>query len=341
MIRSMVLVMLLAGGALAQSVQVDGQALPEAVPVRSGQRLLVPMRSIFEALGATLDVQGTRILAKRGDSKMEVRLNSNLALVNGRSVVLEEPARLVGGKTMVPLRFVAEALGAKVTYTSGLVSIVTVADAPLPMVIGGEDWSGPYTFDAARDLKRLRVGNQASILKVMDSANAHEQVHRGLDDRNAAQFTGPQRAEIFAALGVPSAELPRAAEAVMKGYAFLPKREALAFLGAVGSHPGLDAGYRARVEEFVVARLAEKDVVLRRQALLALAVMAHPNATTVERVLSFYERSENLWETFPVQMFFEFHASEIRGSNSFASIHHRVEAVNSLYRQNILGYLER
>lgn len=323
-------------------VEVDGRPLTQAAPVRSGQRLLVPMRSIFEALGATLDVQGSRILARHGEARVEVRLGSSLAMVNGASVALDEPARLVNGRTMVPLRFVAESLGAKVSYTSGLVAIETGTTLPsVPVVVTGEQWGGSYSFEAARDLKRLRVGNQASILKVMDSSNQHEQVYRALDDRSAARFTTAQRAALFGALGIPSSDLPRAAELVMRGYAGLPKREALAFLGAVGSHPGLDADYRAHLQSFVGARLAEKDVTLRRQAVLALAVMERPAPATVEKVLAFYEHSENLWETFPVQMFFEYHGAEIRTGDDFARVHERVEAVNSLYRQNILSYLER
>jgi hypothetical protein len=253
-------------------------------------------------------------------------------------VALDEPARLVGGKTMVPLRFVAESLGAKVGYAGGLVSIQTGATPPSdpPIVVSGEEWGGTYNFQAARDLKRLRVGNQASILKVMDGVNQHEQVHRGLDDRNSARFTPAQRAAIFAALGVPSRDLPRASESVMQNFSTLPKREALAFLGAVGSHPGLDA---TRIQTFVAERLNDKDVLVRRQAVLALAVMDRAPAPTVERVLSFHEHSENLWETFPVQMFFEFHAGEIRASSGYEGVHERVEAVNSLYRENILGYL--
>lgn len=338
--------LLVTGTALAQipgtTVEVDGRALTGPSPVRSGQRLLVPMRSIFEALGATLDVQGQRILAKRNQDSVEVRIGSNLAMVNGRSVALGEPARLVQGRTMVPLRFVAESLGAKVSYGGGRVSIETGATLPsLPVVVTGETWAGSYSFDPTRDLKRLRVGNQASILKVMDFANRHEEVHRGLDDRNTAPFTPSQRASVFGALGVPSSDLPRAAESVMQSYSRLPRREALAFLGAVGSHPGLGSDYRSRLQTFVSDKLAsEKDVILRRQAVLALAVMDKPAPATVERVLSFYEGSENLWETFPVQMFFELHAPELRASPQYASIHQRVGAVNSLYRENILHYLE-
>lgn len=343
----MIVLMLLAGRALAQpiTVEVDGRALADARPIRSGQRVLVPMRSLFEAMGATLDVQGKRIVAKRGPDRVEVVLGSDRARVNDRQVRLDEPARVLDGRTLVPLRFVAEALGARVRY-DGLASRVSVetgaASYPEPTAGPiGEEWTGAFTFQASRDLKRLRIGNQGGILKVMDPSNQREMVYRGIDDRNMAWIEPSQRASMFTALGVPSAGLARAGDSVMGGYASLPRKEALAFLGAVGSHPGLDQVNRQRLQAFVSEKMtSEKDVVLRRQAVLALALMHAPLDSTVERVLSLYERSENLWETFPVQMFFEYHGGEIRASQGFATVRSRVAAVNSLYTSNILGYLD-
>ncbi|MCE7870681.1 copper amine oxidase N-terminal domain-containing protein [bacterium CPR1] len=342
-----ILLMVLGGRALAQpiTVEVDGRALAEARPIRSGQRVLVPMRPLFEALGATLDLQGQRIIAKRGPDRVEVELGSDRARVNDREVRLDEPARVVSGRTLVPLRFVAEALGARVGY-DGLASRVWVETAltPAPEPLGGpigEEWTGAFTFEASRDLKRLRVGNQGGILKVMDPSNQREMVYRGIDDRNMAWIEPSQRASIFTALGVPSAALGRTCDSVMRSYSSLPRKEALAFLGAVGSHPGLDPALRQRLQSFVADKMTlEKDVVLRRQAVLALALMHGPLDSTVERVLSLYERSENLWETFPVQMFFEFHGGEIRSSQRYAAVRSRVALVNSLYTSNILGYLD-
>lgn len=343
----MILLLVLTGRALAQpiTVEVDGRALAEARPIRSGQRVLVPMRSLFEALGATLDLQGKRIVAKRGPDRVEVVLGSDRARVNDREVRLDEPARVVDGRTLVPLRFVAEALGARVGYDgpASRVSVETVV-APFPEPSGGpigEEWTGAYTFEASRDLKRLRIGNQGGILKVMDPSNQREMVYRGIDDRNMAWIDPSQRASMFTALGVPSAALARTSDSVMRSYSSLPRKEALAFLGAVGSHPGLDLATRQRLQSFVADKMTgEKDVVLRRQAVLALALMHSPLDSTIERVLSLYERSENLWETFPVQMFFEFHGGEIRSSQRYAVVRSRVAAVNSLYTSNILGYLD-
>lgn len=233
----------------------------------------------------------------------------------------------------------------------GLSLIAPAAAAPtpveatqpaVPVVASAGAWATAYTFKPAADLKRIRVGNQAGILKVMARDNKKEAVFRGIDDRGIAWITTKQRAQMFTELGVPVTELGRAAAAVMDGYAKLSKKEALAFLGAVGSEPGLDPAVKARLEAFLVGKmLAEKDVVLRRQATLALALVDRPAPGTVDSVLKQFEKSENLWETFPVQMFFEFHGHEIRAMSSFQAIRNRVAGVNSLYTPYILGYLDK
>jgi hypothetical protein len=85
--------------------------------IRNG-RVLVPMRPIFEALGAQVEwnaaTQSIRALVN-GKSVI-LRLTARTAVVDGRIVRLEVPAQSWGGRTMVPLRFIAEASGAKVTW---------------------------------------------------------------------------------------------------------------------------------------------------------------------------------------------------------------------------------
>lgn len=369
----------LAAPTLAQTVQVDGRPLAlEAPPVRMEGRLLVPLRGIFEALGATVSYREGIIQARRGSRQVDVLVGSPRAVVDGRSVSLETPPRLLGGRTYVPLRFVAEALGARVAYdaSAGRVSIQTSAgsgaggvgapsggvgdlgapsggvnrpagaypgdgNAPSNASASSAAWSAVYSFRPEKDLRRIRVGNQAGILKVMDPSNQREAYYRALDDRGQACYTPAQRAAIFSSLGVSASATGAAAGAVMDNYARLPHREALAFLGGLGSEPGLEEGARGRIQEFVAGRmLGEVDVTARRQAVLALALMDRPDPATVERVLQLYERSDNLWETFPVQMFFQFHSGEIRRMAGFAQVRARVAGVNSLYTPYILQYLD-
>lgn len=75
-------------------------------------RTLVPMRPIFEGLGAEVEWDGATkgITASRGDKTISLYLNDTVAYINGESHQLDTPAVLINGRTMVPARFVAESL---------------------------------------------------------------------------------------------------------------------------------------------------------------------------------------------------------------------------------------
>ena len=119
------------------TVIVDGHRLNfDQPPVEQGGRLLVPLRGIFESLGAKVEYSAaTRaIQASRGQTTVQLSLGSRDASVNGQLVTLDVPANTVGGSTMVPLRFVSEALGARVKWDapSRTVSIFAGEEAPPP-----------------------------------------------------------------------------------------------------------------------------------------------------------------------------------------------------------------
>ncbi|PQV64157.1 Copper amine oxidase N-terminal domain-containing protein [Abditibacterium utsteinense] len=115
---------LAAGAARADiAVNLNGQPLATgAAPMQIGGRTLVPMRDIFEALGAQLSWNpvAQTITAQKDLTKIQLAINNPDALVNGRSIRLEQPATLINGRTFVPLRFVAEATGAQVDWNGPL-----------------------------------------------------------------------------------------------------------------------------------------------------------------------------------------------------------------------------
>lgn|GEM_PF-1486992 len=82
-------------------------------PVVIEGRTLVPMRTIFEKLGYTVDWNEykQRIIAKNGSSSIQLDIGDTLAILNDydSAVSLDVPAQIINGRTMVPLRFVAEA----------------------------------------------------------------------------------------------------------------------------------------------------------------------------------------------------------------------------------------
>jgi hypothetical protein len=110
------------------SVRLNGQPLAlSAAPLQLGGRTLLPLRDVFESLGAQVNWNpvAQSIAAQSGSTQIQLGINNPVAFVNGRNVSLDQPAILVGGRAYVPLRFVAEATGATVDYNSqlGLVSI--------------------------------------------------------------------------------------------------------------------------------------------------------------------------------------------------------------------------
>ena len=116
-----VVLALSSGAASAITVVINGQPLPPyPPPVEVGGRVLLPMRMVFEALGAQVGWQEATQTAvgTRGDITVRMTINSRVAYVNDRAVMLDVPAQLLGGSTYMPVRFPAEAFGATVGYTA-------------------------------------------------------------------------------------------------------------------------------------------------------------------------------------------------------------------------------
>jgi hypothetical protein len=105
------------GRADAARVVVNGTALPAyPAPIDRAGRLYVPLRAIFEALGAGVVYSSGIINATSGSQTVSLSIGSTVATVDGRREVLDAPPFIVGATTYVPLRFVSQALGASVNY---------------------------------------------------------------------------------------------------------------------------------------------------------------------------------------------------------------------------------
>lgn len=107
-------------------VFVKGKKVPfDVEPFITPQgRTMVPLRAIVESLGADVKWDGKLRLVTvvKGDITVVLPVGSLRASVNGVEVTLDVPAVIVGDRTMVPLRFLSESLGAKVGwFTQGQV----------------------------------------------------------------------------------------------------------------------------------------------------------------------------------------------------------------------------
>lgn len=115
----------------APSIRLNGQPLQTSVaPITMNGRTLVPMRDIFEALGASVNYNAlTRgISANSGASTVNLQIGNRAASVNGQTVYLEQAPIVTSGSTLVPLRFVSEAMGATVSYSAPM-QLVSISKA--------------------------------------------------------------------------------------------------------------------------------------------------------------------------------------------------------------------
>ena len=81
-------------------------------------RTMVPMRAIFETLGAEViwDETNETVTAKKNGTEISLKINDNKMTKNGWEIELDAPAILLSDHTMLPLRAVSEAFGAAVTW---------------------------------------------------------------------------------------------------------------------------------------------------------------------------------------------------------------------------------
>lgn len=103
-------------------------------PVEQEARVLVPLRGVLEKMGAFVryDEQTKTVIALRGATRITLPVGSRQALVGEQPVSLDVPALIVNGSTMVPLRFVAESLGAQVAYNVGTRTVAISTGAAMP-----------------------------------------------------------------------------------------------------------------------------------------------------------------------------------------------------------------
>jgi hypothetical protein len=113
---------LVAGTPAQAAIQVDvnGRALrfADVQPVSMNGRVFLPLRDVAEALDADVrwNAATQTVHGSRDGRTFRLPIGSRTAFVQDNSVSLDSPARLVSGRTLVPLRFAAEALGAEVAW---------------------------------------------------------------------------------------------------------------------------------------------------------------------------------------------------------------------------------
>ncbi|WP_410771627.1 copper amine oxidase N-terminal domain-containing protein [Fontibacillus sp. BL9] len=113
---------------LSLRVEVNGNKIsfPDAQPfVDKSNRVQVPVRFVSEALGAEVGWNGQtqKVTVELGEDVIVLTLGKKAFTVNGQTKQMDTVAQRKESRTFVPLRFVSEALGAKVKWDSELYTV--------------------------------------------------------------------------------------------------------------------------------------------------------------------------------------------------------------------------
>jgi len=92
----------------------------DAMPMIKNDRIMVPFRAIFEALGCTVTYYKSNaaqvVTAKKGDDSLMLVIGDSKMSFAGKQINLDAPAMIAKDRTLVPLRAVSEAFDASVNW---------------------------------------------------------------------------------------------------------------------------------------------------------------------------------------------------------------------------------
>ncbi|KNY26026.1 stalk domain-containing protein [Pseudobacteroides cellulosolvens] len=153
-------------------VAIDGNYLTFDVPpaVISG-RTMVPLRVIFEGLGAsvTWDSKTKTVIGQKQGKTVKLIINNKNAYINGKVHKIDVPPMVINGRTLVPTRFIAESLGTDVYWEAKAKTVTIIPlkaikfpDAKLEAALRTalKKPTGSIMTTDAKKLKKLNLENK-------------------------------------------------------------------------------------------------------------------------------------------------------------------------------------
>jgi len=114
-------------------VVLDGEPISFDVPPQIiNDRTMVPLRAIFEALGAGIEWNGDTqtVTATRGGTVVVMQVGNPVITVAGNNVTLDVPPLIVDDRTLVPARAVAESFGVGVDWDGDAQTVILTTSVP-------------------------------------------------------------------------------------------------------------------------------------------------------------------------------------------------------------------
>ena len=172
------------GTALAYpSIELDGEKIEtDTAPIIEDGRTLVPARAVFEALGGDVGFEDGTTTVLLGGYEIIIKTGSDIMTADGAEIKLDVPAMISNGRTLIPLRAVAESAGIDVSWdekteTVKLMRTGSFADMLDSRMEGNENYMfSPFSVKAAMAMAANGAEGQTKkeILDVLGIKNLDE-----------------------------------------------------------------------------------------------------------------------------------------------------------------------
>ena len=157
-------------------VKLDGTKISfDVSPQIINSRTMVPLRAIFEALGASVewDSSTQTVTSTKGDTTISLTINNPIMKVNGADVTLDSPGCLIDNRTLVPVRAISEAFGTRVEWNGYENTVNILTDNPEKHIYNHNKYSSdPVRQFEIQNTKIIRGSQANSLIESENSYNA-------------------------------------------------------------------------------------------------------------------------------------------------------------------------
>ena len=199
------------------TVSLDGNTVsfPNQQPVVVEGRTLIPLRGVFDNMGYTISWNGNTktVTLSKGSDTIVINIGESCYYLNGNRNAIDVPAQIINGSTMLPLRAIADATGANVTWDNNtkVAAIVTGGAQPSSSTAPAADSASELDFLAKyQSILSEYSQNTQKFMQIYSDFNSSdidsiEDVNKVADDFRDVYNASVDAKNKFEALNCPSA----------------------------------------------------------------------------------------------------------------------------------------
>lgn len=165
----------------------DGQPMIwDVPPVLTNNKIQVPVRAVFEAMGAQVSFSNNMVTGSKGDVSVVMVIGENRATIfrsgqNPEVMELDAPAAIINNRVLAPLRFVCETFGGTVFYdeSTQVIQITSPGSSPTASTPEISPVSNPSPVDISSAVAKL--GDDYNLIEYAEALIGVPYLYGGTD----------------------------------------------------------------------------------------------------------------------------------------------------------------